>query len=84
MQVGRIGPVYRTLNPVSLYYTTYKEVLFMKTAAYKQISFMSRPIVPLPNAATRRQFLHKALDSVLIVASSIGIAVMLLFLLTLI
>ena len=56
----------------------------MKTAVYNQISFMSRPIVPLPNVATRRQFLHKALDRILIVVSSIGIAVMLLFLLTLI
>ena len=56
----------------------------MKAAACTQLSFMARPIVPLPNVATRRQFLHKALDGVLIVASSVGIVVMLLFLLTLI
>ena len=56
----------------------------MKTATCTQVSFMARPIVPLPNVATRRQFLHKVLDAALIVISSIGIVVMLLFLLTLI
>lgn len=56
----------------------------MKTAACTQIPFMARPIVPLPNVATRRQFLHKVLDVALIIMSSIGTVVMLLFLLTLV
>lgn len=56
----------------------------MKTATHSQISFMARPIVPLPNVATRRQFLHKALDVALVIASGIGIAVLLMFLLTLV
>ena len=50
----------------------------MKTAAYSQTSFMARPIVPLPNVVTRRQFLHKALDGALIFFSGVGIAVMLM------
>ena len=53
----------------------------MKTAAYSRTSFMSRPIVPLPNVATRRQFLHKALDAALVIFSGVGIAVMLVVLL---
>lgn len=56
----------------------------MKSAAYAQRPFMSRPIIPLPNVATRRQFLHKVLESALIIASGIGIAAMLVVLLTLI
>lgn len=44
----------------------------MKTAAHSQISFMARPIVPLPNVATRRQFLHKFLDRCLLIASALG------------
>lgn len=84
MQDRVIGPFYSTIASVSLYHTKHKEVLFMKTAACNQTSFLSRPIVPLPNVATRRQFLHKTLDKALIVVSSVGIAVMVLFLLTLI
>ena len=56
----------------------------MKTAAYSQTSFMARPIVPLPNVATRRQFLHKALDAALVILSGVGITVMLVVLLMLI
>lgn len=56
----------------------------MKTAAINRTPFMSRPIVPLPNATSRRAFFHKLLDRVLIVVSGVGIAVMLLFVLTLI
>lgn len=53
----------------------------MKSAVMNQKPFMARPIVPLPNAATRRQVLHKALDGALIVFSGVGIAVMLMLLL---
>ena len=56
----------------------------MKTTACTQRPFMSRPIIPLPNVATRRQFLHKVLESALVIASGIGIAVMLVVLLTLV
>ena len=56
----------------------------MKTAAYPRTSFMARPVVPLPNVATRRQFLHKALDSALVIVSGVGIAVMLVVLLMLV
>ena len=55
----------------------------MKTAAVQR-NFMARPVVPLPNAASRRHALHKLLDGILIAASGIGIATMLLMLLTLI
>jgi hypothetical protein len=53
----------------------------MKTAVYDQPRFLSRPIVPLPNAVTRRQFLHKVLDTALAVACGVGVSVTLLFLL---
>ena len=39
----------------------------------KTISFMNRPYVNVPNAATRRELLHKALDTALVTASGIGI-----------
>lgn len=39
--------------------------------------------VPYPNAATRRQVAHKILDTLLLAASGMGIAVILLFLLVL-
>ena len=50
----------------------------MKTAAMDTRPYMSRPIVPLPNAASRRQVLHKALDGALIFFCGVGIAVMLM------
>lgn len=55
----------------------------MKTAAVQR-NFMARPVVPLPNAASRRQALHKLLDVILIAVSGVGIATMLLVMLTLI
>ena len=55
----------------------------MKTAAVRP-AFMARPVVPLPNAVSRRQVLHKVLDGILIAVSGVGIATMLLVLLTLI
>ena len=44
-----------------------------------------RPIsrFPYPNAATRREILHKALDTLLVAASGVGIAAMLLLLMVL-
>ena len=46
----------------------------MKTIAYKT-SALDR--IPYPNAATRRELLHKALDIALLAASGAGIAAIL-------
>lgn len=51
----------------------------MKTTAVYRQKFS----VPYPNAATRREVLQKIVDTLLIAASGMGIAVMLLFLLVL-
>lgn len=50
----------------------------MKTAA---INKMNLPFAPYPNAATRREMLHKVLDHLLIVASCAGISAVILLLL---
>ena len=55
----------------------------MKTATV-HLDFMARPVVPFPNAVSRRQALHKVLDGLLITASGIGVATMLMVLLTLV
>lgn len=49
----------------------------MKTIAVQRKNY---PAVPYPNAATRRQILHKVLDFLLVVVSCAGIAAMLLLL----
>jgi len=50
----------------------------MKTAtAYRP----ARPNVAFPNAATRTEMLHKFLDSLLLIASGVGIFAMILFIL---
>ena len=43
----------------------FKEVTPMKTAVLNKKEF---PLAPYPNAATRREVMHKILDSLLIVA----------------
>lgn len=53
----------------------------MKTAIHATQNFMSRPVVPYPNAVSRRAFFHKILDALLVAVSGIGITVMLVFLL---
>jgi len=53
----------------------------MKTAVTSKTNFMARPVVPYPNAVSRRTFFHKILDTILVAASGIGIAMMLVFLL---
>ena len=40
-------------------------------------------VIPFPNALTRRQSLHKVLDTLLVAFSGIGITASLIFLLTL-
>jgi len=52
----------------------------MKTATV----YRSTEVVPYPNAATRRQILNKILDYVLVGACGMGLAAMLLLLLTII
>lgn len=47
----------------------------MKTAVCKS-NF--RPTIPYPNAATRREMLRKVLDTLLVAASGMGIAAILL------
>ena len=64
--------------------TKHKEAHDYENCCYEPHTLYVQPIVPLPNVATRRQFLHKVLDTLLIVFSGLGIAVMLLFFLTLI
>ncbi len=50
----------------------------MKTAVCKS---SYRPTIPYPNAATRREILHKVLDTLLVAASGMGLAaIVLLFL----
>lgn len=50
----------------------------MKATVYNA-QFWSEPYVSLPNAATRRQILHKVLDKLLISLSCVGIAAIFLF-----
>lgn len=52
----------------------------MKTVAIKKLDY---PFAPYPNAATRREIIHKVLDHLLIVASCAGVSAVLLFLVTL-
>lgn len=47
----------------------------MKTAVCKSAY---RPAIPYPNAATRREVFHKVLDTLLVAASGMGIAAILL------
>ena len=52
----------------------------MKTAIAYANNFLNKPHIDLPNAATRRQVLHKYLDGILLCACGVGIAVAVLFL----
>jgi len=52
----------------------------MKTAICKS---NYRTVVSYPNAATRREVLHKVLDTLLVAASGMGIGAMLLLLMVL-
>lgn len=57
--------------------TKQKEDNLMKTAV---INKMELPLAPYPNAATRREILHKVVDHLLIMASCAGIASVILLL----
>lgn len=52
----------------------------MKTAACRS---NYRPSIAYPNAATRREVLHKVLDTLLVAVSGMGIGAMLLLLMVL-
>ncbi len=49
----------------------------MKTITLNKMDF---PLAPYPNAATRRDILHRIVDHLLIIASCAGIAMVFLFL----
>ncbi len=49
----------------------------MKTLTLNKMEF---PLAPYPNAATRRELLHRLLDHLLVIASCAGVAVIALFL----
>ncbi len=51
----------------------------MLTTNTAKADFWSEPHIQLPNAATRRQVLHKILDTALIAASSLGIVAIIAF-----
>ncbi len=51
----------------------------MLTTNIRKTNYWSEPYIPLPNAATRRQVLHKILDTALIIASCAGIVAIMLF-----
>ena len=49
----------------------------------KTVSFMNRPYVNIPNAATRREVLHRLVDRVMIMVCTLGLITAIAFLLTL-
>jgi len=51
----------------------------MKTAVLNKMDY---PLAPYPNAATRREILHKVVDHLLLIASCAGIAAALLLFFT--
>lgn len=55
----------------------------MKTAAIYRTVHPAMPSIPYPNAASRRQIVNKLVDLLLIAATSVGVAAILLFLLAL-
>lgn len=55
----------------------------MKTATLYRSDYANRPHVPYPNAATRREIMHKFLDLLTMAALGIGAAAIILFLVTL-
>lgn len=49
----------------------------------KNVSFMNRPYVNVPNAATRREVLHQIVDRTLVMVSTLGLITAIIFLLSL-
>lgn len=50
----------------------------MNTAVMKLFLELNKPSAPYPNAATKREFLHKIVDHLLLIASCAGIAAIIL------
>ncbi len=48
----------------------------MKTLTLNKMEF---PLAPYPNAATRRELLHRVVDHLLVIASCAGVAAIVLF-----
>ena len=46
----------------------------------KTVTMDRRDYIPYPNAATRRQLMHRFLEKCLVAASAVGIVAMLMFL----
>ena len=55
-----------------------KEDITMKTTAIRRTDFWSQPSLPHPNAATRREMIHKFLDLLIVGAVGAGLAASLL------
>jgi hypothetical protein len=55
----------------------------MKTTALYRTDYANRPNLPYPNAATRRELMHKFMDLLLMAALGVGAAAILLFLVAL-
>lgn len=55
----------------------------MKQAMIYHTDYLSRPVVPYPNAATRRQLLNKFVDGLLIAAMGVACVTVFVFMLTL-
>lgn len=55
----------------------------MKSAVIYNPDFAKQPRVPYPNAATRKELFHKALDLLLVAAIGVGCAASLLLMLAL-
>ena len=53
----------------------------MKATTAKRIEYADTPMLPYPNAATRRQVFQKVLDFLVMVASGVGVGAILLFML---
>lgn len=49
----------------------------------KAVSFMNRPYVNVPNAATRREVLHQIVDRAMVMVSTLGLITAIVFLLSL-
>ena len=77
-----IDVLVRFIVPFTLYDNarTKKEETPMLRTNTQKANFWSQPHIALPNAATRREVLHKVLDNLLIAASCAGaVAIMLFF-----
>lgn len=53
----------------------------MKTATVRRNNYTTNPQIPFPNAATRKELIHRFLDLLLMGATGAGLAASLLFLL---